>query len=175
MLRCNHMRSDSKHALAAQSARIAKNMTAGMAMERREFFALIGMAAAAMPSRAGAEPTHPPDSMSGRLVGTWSFVSSLRTRKDGRTVERWGANPKGIFMFDPGGNYAQIIVGSESKMFGAKTFCAFGTYSAEDEQKVLVTRIVSSSTPKLIGAIQNRDVIQLAEDEVKYSNPLTDL
>src|ERR1700692_1777968 len=134
-----------------------KNRLLGVGMERREFIALIGMAAAAMPSRAGAEPTHPPDLMSGRLVGTWSFVSSLSTRKDGSTVERWGANPKGIFMFDRGGNYAQIIVGSESKMFGAKTFCAFGTYSVEDEKKLLVTRIVSSSTAKLIGTTQNRD------------------
>jgi hypothetical protein len=152
-----------------------KNMTAGMAMERREFIALIGMAAAAMPSRAGAEPTHPPGSIAERLVGTWSFVSSLSTRKDGSTFERWGATPKGILMFDRGSNYAHIIVGSESKMFGAKTFCAFGTYSVDDEKNVLVTRIVSSSTPRLIGAIQNRDIMLLTADEFKYSNPLTSL
>jgi|KBSMisStaDraftv2_1062788.scaffolds.fasta_scaffold428973_1 hypothetical protein len=152
-----------------------KNMTAGMAMERREFIALIGMAAAAMPSRAGAEPTHPPDSMSARLVGTWSFASSLSTRKDGSTFERWGASPKGIIMFDRGGNYAQIIVGSESKLFGAKTFCAFGTYSVEDDKKLLVTRIVSSSTAKLIGSSQNRDILLLTANEFKYSNPLTSM
>jgi len=146
-----------------------------MAMERREFIALIGMAAAAMPSRAGAEPTHPPDSISARLVGTWSFASSISTRKDGSTFERWGANPRGIFMFDRGGNYAQIIVGSESKMFGAKTFCAFGTYSVEDEKKLLVTRIASCSTAKLTGTTQNRDIMLLTADEFKYSNPLTSL
>jgi hypothetical protein len=144
-------------------------------MERREFIALIGMAAAAMPSRAGAEPTHPPDSIAARLVGTWSFVSSLSTRKDGSTFERWGANPNGIFMFDRGGNYAQIIVGSESKMFGAKTFCAFGTYSVEDEKKLLVTRIVASSTAKLTGTIQNRGILLLTADGFKYSNPLTSM
>jgi hypothetical protein len=144
-----------------------------MAMERREFIALIGMAAAAMPSRAGAEPTHPPDSISGRLVGTWSFVSSVNTRKDGSTFDRWGANPSGIFMFDRGGNYAQIIVGSESKMFGAKTFCAFGTYSIDDAKKLLVTRIASCSAPKLTGTSQNRDILLLTADEFKYSNPLT--
>ncbi len=142
-------------------------------MERREFIALIGMAAAAMPARASAESTHAPDSISGRLVGTWSFVSSVNTRKDGSTFDRWGANPKGIFMFDRGGNYAQIIVGSESKMFGAKTFCAFGTYSVEDEKKLLVTHIASCSTPKLAGTLQNRDIMLLTADELKYSNPLT--
>ena len=144
-------------------------------MERREFIALIGMAAAAMPSPAGAEPTHPPDSISGRLVGTWSFVSSVNTRKDGSTFDRWGADPRGIIMFDHGGNYAQIIVGSESKVFGAKMFSAFGTYSVEDAKKLLVTRIASCSTPKLTGTIQNRDIMLLTPDEFKYSNPVTSL
>src|SRR3954465_4843218 len=141
-----------------------------MAMERREFIALIGMAAAAMPSRASAEPTRPPDSISGRLVGTWSFASSVKTRKDGSTFDRWGTDPRGIFMFDRGGNYAQIIVGSESKVFGAKTFCAFGTYSVEEPTRVLVTRIESCSAAKLTGTVQNRDVLLLTADEFKYSN-----
>ena len=101
-------------------------------MERREFLALLGMAAAGMPAQARADPAQHPDSVAGRLVGTWSFVSSVNTRKDGSTFDRWGANPQGIFMFDRGGNYAQIIVGSESRVFGAKTFCAFGIYSVED-------------------------------------------
>ncbi len=115
-------------------------------MERREFIALLGMAAAAMPAQAGAEPARP-DTFAGRLVGTWSFASSVNTRKDGSTFDRWGANPSGIFMFDRGGNYAQIIVGSESRVFGAKTFCAFGTYSVDEAKKLLVTRIASVRPP----------------------------
>ena len=78
-------------------------------------------------------------------------------------------------MFDRGGNYAQIIVGSESRVFGAKTFCAFGTYSVEVAQKLLVTRIASCSTAKLNGTVQNRDIMLLTADEFKYSNPLTSL
>ena len=75
------------------------------------------------------------------MVGTWSYVSSVNTRKDGSTFDRWGANPRGIFMFDRGGNYSQIIIGSESRVFGAKTYCAFGTYSVDEAKKLLVTRI----------------------------------
>src|SRR3982750_4757891 len=121
MLRCNHsafiqsMRPPCDMLEFKKEKSEKKKMTAGTVMERREFIALIGMAAAAMPSRAGAEPTHGPGSMSGGLVGPWGFASSGSTRKDGSTFERWGANPKGIFMFDRAGNYAQIIVGSESK------------------------------------------------------------
>jgi hypothetical protein len=142
-------------------------------MERREFIALIGMAATAMPSRAQA--AHPPDSLAGRVIGTWSFVSSVNTRKDGTTFDRWGANPTGIFMFDGGGNYAQIIVGSESRMFGAKTFCAFGSYSVDEAKKILITRITSCSSAKLIGTSQYRDILTLTAGEFKYSNPLTSL
>jgi hypothetical protein len=141
-------------------------------MERREFIALLGMAAAAMPAGAQAEPVPRPDSVASRLVGTWSFTSSVNTRKDGGAFERWGANPSGIFMFDRAGNYAQIIVGSESKVFGAKTFCAFGTYSVEEATK-LVTRIASCSTARLTGTSQNRDIMLLTAEEFKYSNPVT--
>jgi hypothetical protein len=142
-------------------------------MERREFIALLGMAAAAMPARAQAGSAQPPDSIAGRLVGTWSFASSVNTRKDGSTFDRWGANPQGIFMFDRGGNYAQIIVGSESRVFGVKSFCAFGTYSVEESKKLLVTHITSCSTAKLTGTVQNRDVVMLTADEFRYSNAVT--
>ena len=142
-------------------------------MERREFIALLGMAAAALPGGAQAEPAHAPDSIASRLVGTWSFASSVNTRKDGSTFDRWGANPSGIFMFDRAGNYAQIIVGSESKVFGAKTFCAFGTYSVENTKNLLITRIASCSAAKLVGTSQNRDIVLLTADEFKYSNQVT--
>src|SRR6185295_7978329 len=119
-------------------------------MERREFIALMGMAAAAMPSPAAAG-VHAPDSIAGRLVGTWSFASSINIRSDGTTFDRWGANPKGVFMFDSAGNYALIIAGSESRVFGAKSFFAFGTYTVDEASKLLTTNIESCSATKLNG------------------------
>src|SRR3954453_17540445 len=114
-------------------------------MERREFIALFGMATALMPARAGAEPAHPGNSMISRLAGTWSFASSINTRRDGSVFDRWGSNPKGIFMFDAGGRYAQIIVGGESRVFGGKTYCAFGSYSTDDANKTFTTIIDACS------------------------------
>ena len=58
-------------------------------------------------------------------------------------------------------------------MFGAKTFCAFGTYSVDDPKKLLITRIASCSAPKLTGTTQSRDILLLTAGEFKYSNPLT--
>jgi len=68
-----------------------------------------------------------------------------------------------------------VRLGSESRVFGAKTFCAFGTYSVEEGKNVLVTRIASCSAARLTGTSQNRDIILLTADEFKYSNPLTAL
>src|SRR5262249_4454516 len=95
-------------------------------MERRNFMALLGSAAALMPSM-GTPAAHglPGD----RLAGPWSYVSSVNTRKDGSIVDRWGDNARGILMFDGAGHFSQIIIGSESRMFGAKTFSAFGGYT----------------------------------------------
>lgn len=144
-------------------------------MERREFIALLGVAAAAMPQGAHAEPSSQPsaDSFAGRIAGTWGFASSVNTRRDGSTFDRWGLNPKGVLMFDRFGHYSQIIVGSESRVFGAKTFCAFGTYTIDEPKKLLITKIEACSAPKLNGAVQTRDIVRLTADELKYLNPVT--
>ena len=60
-------------------------------------------------------------------------------------------------------------------MFGAKTFCAFGTYSVEDAKNLLITHIASCSSAKLTGTSQNRDIVLLTADDFKYSNTVTAL
>jgi hypothetical protein len=142
-------------------------------MERREFIALIGMASALMPAGASAEPVYPSDSAAGLLPGSWRFASSVNTRRDGSTFDRWGENPRGLFMFDRNGNYTQIILGSESRVFGAKVFCAFGTYKIDESEKVLITRIDGCSASKLNGTVQNRAILSLTKEELRYTNPLT--
>jgi Lipocalin-like domain len=142
-----------------------------MIMERREFIALLGMASAMMPSAVAAESICTPDSPAAKLVGTWSFASSLNTRKDGTTFDRWGSNSKGILIFDRSGQYAQIIIGSESRVFGAKVFCAFGTYSVDSTNNVLITHVSNCSVAKLNDTVQNRNILTLTADELKYANP----
>src|SRR5882757_3656765 len=133
-------------------------------MERREFMALLGSAAALMPSQATTAHAMPPAE---RLVGTWSFVSSINTRKDGSVVDRWGANPTGMLMFDGSGHFSQIITGSESRMFGAKTFCAFGAYTFDSVRNTLTTRFNGCSIARVIGSVQERKVLVLTADELK--------
>ncbi len=142
----------------------------GNEMERREFMALLGSAAAVMPSM-GVTPARamPAD----RLAGSWGFVSSINTRKDGSIVDRWGPNPRGILMFDGAGHFSQIIIGSESRMFGAKTFSAFGGYSLDKAGSLLTVTFDGCSITKIIGSVFERKIIVLTADELKYFNPLT--
>jgi hypothetical protein len=142
-------------------------------MDRREFIALLSVAAAAMPSSAGAKPDYPADSLAGRLIGTWSFIASIDTRKDGTTFNRWGEDARGVLMIDGSGHFSQIIMGLESRLFGAKTFCAFGGFSVDDAAKALITRIEGSSISKIAGTTQRRLIQSLTPNELTYINPIT--
>jgi hypothetical protein len=142
-------------------------------MERREFMALLGGAAALMPSQVGATPANAVISSADPLAGSWSFISSINTRKDGSVVDRWGANPSGMLMFDNSGHFSQIITGSESRMFGAKTFCAFGGYTFDGASGNLTLRFDGCSIAKAIGSVQERRIILLTADELRYINPMT--
>jgi hypothetical protein len=140
-------------------------------MERREFMALLGSAAALMPSM-GTTTAHA--GMPGEhLAGTWSFVSSINTRKDGSIVDRWGPNPRGMLMLDGAGHFSQIITGSESRLFGAKTFAGFGSYSFDRASGVLAITFTGCSIGKVVGSVQERKIVLLTADELKYINPAT--
>ena len=138
-------------------------------MERREFMALLGGAAAAMPSM-GTATAHPTED---RLAGAWTFISSINTRKDGSVVDRWGPNPRGMLMFDGAGHFSQIIIGSESRMFGAKTFSAFGGYTVDKAGGILTLSFSGCSVSKVVGTVSERKILVLTADELKYFNPAT--
>jgi hypothetical protein len=139
-------------------------------MRRRGFIALLASATAAVPHTVGTARAHAGGRVTESLVGAWCFVSSVSTREDGSTFSRWGLNSKGTFMFDAAGHFAQIIMGSESRLFGAKTYFAFGTYSVDESRKIIATQIEGSSVSRLNGTAQQRIITSLTADELKYTN-----
>ena len=79
--------------------------------------AMILMGLALLPSNAAAQQK----SIKDQIVGTWTFVSALDIYPDGRKNDRWGTNPKGVFMFDGNGRFAQFITRSDLPKIAAGT------------------------------------------------------
>jgi len=124
-----------------------------------------------------------------QIVGTWTFVSALDVKADGTRSDRWGSNPKGIFMFDRNGNFAQFITRSDLPRFGAKRIdqgtaeefravmsglvASFGTYTVDEAEKTVITHVEGSVLPDLVGVDQKRKIISLTASELRYANPTT--
>jgi hypothetical protein len=124
-----------------------------------------------------------------QIVGTWTFVSALDIYPDGRKNDRWGTNPKGVFMFDGNGRFAQFITRSdlpkvaagtadkgtaeENKAIVSALVASFGTYTVNEAEKMVITRVEGGAFPNLIGVDQKRVILSLTADELKYTNPAT--
>lgn len=122
-----------------------------------------------------------------QLIGTWKFVSSIDTNKDGTKTDRWGANADGLAIFDPNGHYSFMISRSNIPKFAANNvmqgtaaentaviqgiIAHFGTWSLDEATKTLTTNIIAGSFPNLNGASQKRIIRSLTAEELKYTNP----
>ena len=74
-------------------------------MDRRNILslsAIVAVGLAVLPSSAVSQQK----TIKEQIVGTWTFVSALDVHPDGKKTDRWGSNPKGIFMFDGHGHFA---------------------------------------------------------------------
>ena len=80
------------------------------------------------------------------------------------------SDAKGTLMIDGHGYFSQVVVGSESWVFGAKSFCSFGTYTFDEPNSTFATRIEGSSIPRLVGITQRRIIAVLTSDELRYTN-----
>jgi len=128
-------------------------------------------------------------SIKDQLVGAWTFVSAFDFYPDGRKDDRWEANPKGVFIFDATGHYAFFISRADlPKIAGNSPFKAtaeesqaimrglgasFGTYTVNEAEKILITRVEGGIFPNQIGAEQRRVIVSLTADELKYTNQAT--
>jgi len=155
-------------------------------MNRRGIFSIPVIAAlglAFLPTDALSQQK----SLKEQIVGTWTFVSALDVKPDGTKSDRWGPNPKGIF--DANGRFAQFIARSDIPKFAAKSVdqgtaeenkavlaglvASFGTYTVNEADKTLITRVEGNIFPNLVGAEQKRLIVSLTPDELKYTNPST--
>jgi hypothetical protein len=157
-------------------------------MNRRDAITLSTVGALALTFTAGGAVGQQ-KSLKDQLVGTWTVVSTINVQKDGTKVDQFGANPKGSITFDGNGHYTLIIVRSDLPKFAANRadegsadenkavlkglIAHFGTYSINEADKTLTTRVEGGSFPNLAGMEQRRTITSLTAEELKYTNPAT--
>jgi Lipocalin-like domain len=123
------------------------------------------------------------------LLGSWIFVSAQDVKPDGSKVDPWGPNAKGAAMFDANGRFTFMIMRSDLPKFASNNraqataeegkavaegmIAFYGTYTINESDKTLTTRIEGSSYPNLIGSEQRRTITSLTADELRYTNPTT--
>src|ERR1700730_13596518 len=59
-------------------------------------------------------------SLKEQLVGTWTLVSSDHMRPDGSKLKQFGANPKGINVFDANGRFFLMIASADNSKIASK-------------------------------------------------------
>jgi lipocalin-like protein len=117
------------------------------------------------------------------LVGTWTLVASTNVGQDGRKVDIWGPNPKGMYIFDDKGHF--VIVNArpdlpkfasnnrnqgtpdENKAIVQGSLSLFGTYSVAD--MVITYKVEAGSWPAWTGTDQKRTITSFTGDELTYT------
>jgi hypothetical protein len=144
-------------------------------------------AAALMLGFAGSDAAAQQKSLKERLVGTWHFVVAEVTAPDGKKSFPFGPTPRGILIFTPEGDFAQIHIASEVPKIASGnrlaatpeeyagimrgTIAQFGTYTVDEDKKTFTYRIVSSTFPNWDGILQTRLVEKITDDEFVNTNP----
>ncbi len=128
-----------------------------------------------------------PTSAAQQLLGTWTLVSWEQVTPDGSTIRQFGANPKGIAVFDEVGhciiavmradrdnyaieNFGQIAqaTAEESKATAQGTITYFGIYSVDENDRSIVIHVEGSSFPNWNGSDQER-TFEVADGRLKMT------
>jgi len=143
---------------------------------------MVGFGLALLPGSAVAQQK----TLKEQLVGTWMLVSAEVTPPTGAKRQDFGANAKGILVFDAGGRYAAIVGDSDRPKFktttdirlntpaaelgeAARQFAAnFGTWSVNEADNFLTRKIEIALVPNNNGA-EIKNSVTLAGDELKIS------
>jgi hypothetical protein len=125
-------------------------------------------------------------SLKDQLVGTWTLAAWEQTRPDGSKLQRFGANPKGIHVFDANGrtyilfsrpdlpkiasNNPSTPTPEEAKAIVDGSIAYFGTYTVDEASKVITVKVEASTFANQVGADQKRTISSLSADELKMVN-----
>jgi len=125
-----------------------------------------------------------------QIQGSWILVS-MYNEQDGKKVDVFGPNPKGLWIFTPDGSFSQIITQASLPKFASNnrtkgtveenqavvqgTYAVFGKYKvASDKEQTVNIHIVGSTFPNFVDQDQKR-TITVSGDELKVTNPSSTL
>ena len=119
-----------------------------------------------------------------QFVGTWALVSIQYVRPDGRKIEPFGPNAKGMLVFDATGHFATQAMSSDRPKFASDNrmigtpeeykavsqgvVAYFGTYTVDEAHRIVTLHIERSSFPNWEGTDQKR-VFSFVNDELHYT------
>jgi hypothetical protein len=130
-----------------------------------------------------------------QLVGTWTLVSSDQVLPGGRKLKQFGANPKGMNVFDANGRLFLMVASpgflviasaenpkivsydpskTNSEEVGGlivESIAYYGTYTVNEAERVAILHLEASTFPNQIGTDQKLTITSLTADELKYNNP----
>ena len=128
-------------------------------------------------------------SLKEQLIGTWTYVSSINSSKEGVKSDRWGPAAKGLIIFAANGQYSFMISRSDIPKFAVNNvnqgtatenkaavigiISHFGTWSVDETTRTITTNVEASSFPNLNGNSQKRAISSLTSDELRYTNAAT--
>ena len=140
------------------------------------------LALALVPSSAVSQQK----SLKEQLVGTWTAVSWEQDVANGPKLQRFGANPKGVTVFDANGRVFSMYARpdlpkiaskdpstptpEEAKAIVIGSIGYFGTYTVDEATKVITLKLEASSFPNQVGTDQKRTVTSISATELKLQN-----
>jgi hypothetical protein len=120
-----------------------------------------------------------------QLIGHWTLVS-VKNEQDGKTMEPFGPNPKGLYIFDGSGRYTFLVFSSDLPKFASSDFhkgtpeenkavvagsmAHFGTYSVNEKEGSVSVRPEAGTFPNWVGIDQKR-LFSVSKDELKITTP----
>jgi hypothetical protein len=142
------------------------------------------IAASLLPPTAPTWAQTPP--LREQIIGTWGFVVTSGTRKDGTKFDIFGPTPNGVLMFHPDGHFVLIntrpgrpnYAGSnrnegtpeEFKTTVQGSIAYFGSFTVDEAKKAFVLRIQGSTFPNYEATEQVRP-FTIEGDEMRSINP----
>jgi lipocalin-like protein len=127
-------------------------------------------------------------SLKQQIVGTWTVVNQYIDR-DGKRVESFGSNPKGMVVYDTNGKFILVLqrgtlpkfasnnrltgTAEENKAIVQGSVAYFGRYSIDEKERKMNLHYDGSTYPNWDGVDQTR-FVEISGDDLKIVLPVSD-